>query len=189
MGRLLDIGKHQVPFTIGCCTYVISIFLTAETHEYYQVLLCQGVLLGLSAGVLFGPALAILAHWFHKRRVLAYGVVACGSSIGGTVFPILVQNCIPKIGFKWTLRTCAFIVMALLIFTWFVRPFFLAFVLERRSDSDPFVTVDAQTAIASQTSGRWALQLQGVQVPRLFPLRRRLLLDNDGTLFAFVVPR
>ncbi|CDZ97503.1 Monocarboxylate transporter [Phaffia rhodozyma] len=123
MGRLMDIGKHFVPFTIGCVLYVVSVFLIAETHEYYQALLCQGILLGLSAGVLFGPALAILSHWFNKRRSLAYGVVACGSSIGGTAYPILIRQCIPLIGFKWTLRVCGFIIMVSIGFAWLtLRP-------------------------------------------------------------------
>lgn len=63
MGRLLDIGKFQIPFNTAFVTYIIAIFLSAECKEYWQSLLCQGLLLGMSAGTMFGPALAIVAHW------------------------------------------------------------------------------------------------------------------------------
>lgn len=49
--------------------------------------------------MLFGPTLGIVSHWFSKRRGLALGVNAIGSSIGGTVFPIAAQNLIPEVGY------------------------------------------------------------------------------------------
>lgn len=71
LGRAMDVGIFIVPFTCGCIFYgeflrsaravehqvdvlalspVVSIFLTAQTTEYYQVLLAQGIMLGISAG-------------------------------------------------------------------------------------------------------------------------------------------
>ena len=32
------------------------------------------------------------------------------------MFPLMVQHMIPRIGFGWTMRTCAFLVLGLLIF-------------------------------------------------------------------------
>lgn len=40
----------------------------------------------------------------RARRGLALGVLASGSSIGGTVLPITVRKLIPIIGFKWAMR-------------------------------------------------------------------------------------
>ncbi|KAL7417054.1 major facilitator superfamily domain-containing protein [Mrakia frigida] len=118
MGRLFDTGTFIVPYTISALTYTVSVILIAQCKEYYQFVLCQGVLLGLSAGVMFGPTLAIVSHWFHKKRAMAYGVVACGSSIGGTIFPIMVRKLIPIIGFQWTIRACALIVLYCVTFGW-----------------------------------------------------------------------
>lgn len=39
-----------------------------------------------------------------------------GSSIGGVVFPIMLIHLIPKVGFGWSIRACAFLILALLIF-------------------------------------------------------------------------
>jgi hypothetical protein len=62
IGRLLDLGYFKVPFFTSAVLYVIAVFLTAETSSYWQVLLCQGILLGASAGVMFGPALAYVSR-------------------------------------------------------------------------------------------------------------------------------
>lgn len=39
-----------------------------------------------------------------------------GSSVGGVVFPQMTQHLIPDVGFSWTVRTCAFVVLGLMIF-------------------------------------------------------------------------
>ena len=42
--------------------------------------------------------MAVIAHWFKKRRGFAMGVVAVGSSIGGTLFPIAAKKLIFTVG-------------------------------------------------------------------------------------------
>lgn len=112
-GRLFDLGYFKIPTTIFSCLLVVCTFLTAECKEYWQFLLCQGFAVGLTAGAIFSPAFNCLAHWFYKRRALAYGIVATGSSIGGTVFPILTKNLLPRIGFPWTMRVLGFLILLL----------------------------------------------------------------------------
>lgn len=43
------------------------------------------------------------------------GIAASGSSMGGVMMPIMVNRLIPAIGFGWTMRTCAFLMLGLLI--------------------------------------------------------------------------
>ena len=43
-------------------------------------------------------------------------MVAIGSSLGGVIFPIMVIHLLPEVGFGWTMRICAFLILALLIF-------------------------------------------------------------------------
>jgi MCP family monocarboxylic acid transporter-like MFS transporter 10 len=40
----------------------------------------------------------------RARRGLAFGILASGSSVGGTVLPIAVRKLIPILGFKWAMR-------------------------------------------------------------------------------------
>lgn len=47
------------------------------------------------------------------------GLVAIGSSIGGVIFPAILIKGIPTIGFQWAVRTCALIILILLVFACF----------------------------------------------------------------------
>ena len=81
--------------------------------------------------------MGIIGHWFKKRRATALGLIAIGSSTGGTIFPIVFSNLVNKIGyafatlapnstvtdyretsisFQWTMRVFAFIILAALGF-------------------------------------------------------------------------
>ncbi|TCD70279.1 hypothetical protein EIP91_004180 [Steccherinum ochraceum] len=108
-GRLYDKGHVKLPLAVASALLVTSTFLTAECTEYWQFLLCQGILAGLTCGVIFGPSVGVTAHWFKRKRGIALGVISGGSSIGGTVFPIAARHLIQDVGFKWTMRILGFI--------------------------------------------------------------------------------
>ncbi|CAE6363091.1 unnamed protein product [Rhizoctonia solani] len=114
VGRLFDLGYFRIPQITASIILVGGTFLTAECKEYWQFLLCQGVGVGFASGFLFGPAIAVVSHWFQKRRGLAFGIIASGASIGGTVIPITVRKLIPLIGFQWAMRVIGFIELAVL---------------------------------------------------------------------------
>jgi Na+/melibiose symporter-like transporter len=59
--------------------------------------------------------MACVVTYFFRRRSLALGIAATGSSIGGVVFPVMVEKLIPEVGFGWTMRICAFMVLGLMI--------------------------------------------------------------------------
>ncbi|KAG8984521.1 hypothetical protein FRB95_005827 [Tulasnella sp. JGI-2019a] len=110
-GRLFDLGWFH-PILIGASALlVISTLLVAQCKEYWQFMLAQGLATGIASGLVFGGALPVVGHWFHKKRATAYGVVAVGSSYGGTVFPIIIRKLIPAVGLPWTLRILAFILL------------------------------------------------------------------------------
>ena len=47
---------------------------------------------------------------------VAMGLVSIGSSLGGIIFPIMISRLLPRVGFGWTMRICAFLILALLLF-------------------------------------------------------------------------
>lgn len=83
--------------------------------EYYQILLSYSILGGLGGALLNSPAYAAIAHFFNLRRGLATGVAATAGSIGGIVFPILLQRLLPTLGFAWTVRVLGFILLGLAV--------------------------------------------------------------------------
>ncbi|GJE91219.1 MFS general substrate transporter [Phanerochaete sordida] len=108
-GYLFDLGYFKVSLASASILYIASSFLIAECQQYWQFILCQGVALGLSAGWIYVPCTAIVAHWFKEKRPVAFSIIAMGSSLGGILFPIILRQLIPQIGFRWTVRVIAFI--------------------------------------------------------------------------------
>ncbi|KAK5130044.1 hypothetical protein LTR08_002518 [Meristemomyces frigidus] len=93
---------------------VIAMMLTSLCTEFYQFLLCQGILLGVSSGLIFAPALSVIGHYFFKKRAMAMSFASTGSPIGGIIYPVILNNLIPSIGFGWAQRICGFISLFLL---------------------------------------------------------------------------
>ncbi|PIL24395.1 MFS general substrate transporter [Ganoderma sinense ZZ0214-1] len=114
VGRIFDMGYVKLPLGLASALLVTATFLTAECKEYWQFLLCQGIAIGLACGTIFGILMGAPAHWFKRKLGRAFGVMALGSSIAGTVHPIIVKNLIQSVGFPWTLRVLGFIEIVLL---------------------------------------------------------------------------
>lgn len=117
-GKLLDMGYLRQTNLVGSLIYVFSLFMVslAHTDTYYQVYLSQGVGLGVGAGLLYVPAVAVQAHHWKRRRAFAMGVVVTGSSLGGIIFPIMLNRLFQSsVGFEWGARASAFVVLGLLI--------------------------------------------------------------------------
>ena len=87
-------------------------------NKYWQVMLVQGVLMGIVMGLLQFPAFAAVSHYFDKKRAAAFGVVVSGSSIGGIVIPIALSKMLnsSSLGFGWSVRVIGFLITPILAF-------------------------------------------------------------------------
>jgi MFS transporter, MCT family, solute carrier family 16 (monocarboxylic acid transporters), member 10 len=111
---MFDLGYHKIPLGCASALFILATFLTPLCTRYWHFLLCQGLAVGvstfwtcgglnnqvgqISSGTIYGPTLAVIPHWFQKRLGMALGIVAVGSSIGGTMFPIIARSLIPVVG-------------------------------------------------------------------------------------------
>ncbi|KAK0453097.1 major facilitator superfamily domain-containing protein [Armillaria borealis] len=111
VGHLFDIGYFRVPFIFATTLLVVSTVLIAECSQYWHFLLCQGFAIGLACGTVFSCVVGIIGHWFRRRRGIAMGLMTAAASIGSTVFPIVAHRLIKDIGFPWTMRVIAFILI------------------------------------------------------------------------------
>lgn len=97
--------------------------LTSLCTEFYQFFLCQGILLGVSAGLIFAPALSVVGHYFFKKRAIAMSLASTGSPIGGIIYPVILNSLLPTLGFGWAQRICGFLSLILLgVATVLIRP-------------------------------------------------------------------
>ncbi|GKT51040.1 putative transporter [Colletotrichum spaethianum] len=77
--------------------------------------LAHSILGGLGGALLNSPSYGAIAHFFDSRRGFATGIAATAGSIGGIVYPIILQNLFPKLGFGPTARVLGFILLGLMV--------------------------------------------------------------------------
>jgi MFS family permease len=111
-GRATDAGLFRPVYITGAVFQIVGIFTMAESTKLWHLFLSQAVCLGIANGLQFCPSMALVSTYFVKKRAFALGITALGSCTGGVVFPIVVQQCLPRIGFPWTIRIIGFIMLA-----------------------------------------------------------------------------
>ena len=135
VGAVYDHYGPRWLLLVGSFFHVFGIMMTSLGTEYYQILLAQGLCSAIGVSAIFQPgaylkyifspchvggrltalALTCAAGWFNHKRGTAFGILFTGSSVGGIIFPILVSHLIHKVGFGWSMRICAFLILFLLI--------------------------------------------------------------------------
>ncbi|OJJ75218.1 hypothetical protein ASPBRDRAFT_119613 [Aspergillus brasiliensis CBS 101740] len=115
-GPLLDTIGPRFLLCIGSLGTIFSIMMTSLCKELYQFILAQGILLGISLSLLTCPMIALVGQHIKIKRGAAVGIVIGGSSLGGVLWPIIVNELLqkPNVGFGWTMRIVGFIMLPLL---------------------------------------------------------------------------
>ncbi|KAK3695698.1 major facilitator superfamily transporter monocarboxylate [Podospora appendiculata] len=114
-GPIYDRGYFRALLTSGSFLVVFGFMMLSICTTYWQALLAQGFCIGVGAGLLFVPSLAVLPGYFTTRMGLAMGLAASGSSLGGVIYPIVFYKMIGRVGFGWAVRTLGFIALATLV--------------------------------------------------------------------------
>ncbi|KAM0280547.1 hypothetical protein ACHAQH_003992 [Verticillium albo-atrum] len=114
-GQIYDTYGPRHLVLIGSFMHVFGLMMASLSTEYYQILLSQGVCSAIGVAAIFQPSLAVVHGWFNVNRGAAFGILSTGSSLGGVIFPIMVTRLIRQVGFAWAMRTCAFLILGLLI--------------------------------------------------------------------------
>jgi MFS family permease len=114
-GKLYDNYGPRWILLGGSFFHVFGLMMTSISTEYYQIILAQGICSPLGASAVFYPSMSALSTWFHKNRALAFGVAVSGSSLGGVIFPIMVEHLVREVGFGWAMRISAFMILGMLI--------------------------------------------------------------------------
>ncbi|KAI0414294.1 putative MFS monocarboxylate transporter [Xylaria grammica] len=114
-GILVDkIGPTKL-LIIGSIGELVAIFLSSLCSQYYQLFLSQAVLFGASASLILTPCIAVVSRRMPHRRGLALGIAVGGSSIGGIIWPIMLQQLLYARGvsFGWVQRAVGFTMLPL----------------------------------------------------------------------------
>jgi MFS family permease len=93
-GPVFDRGYLRTLIIIGTVLIVFGHMMLSLCHTYWECLLAQGFTIGIGAGCLYIPSLAIMPQYFSSRIGLAIGLAASGSSMGGIIYPIMFYKLI-----------------------------------------------------------------------------------------------
>ncbi|KAK5110976.1 hypothetical protein LTR85_000686 [Meristemomyces frigidus] len=110
-GPLFDLGHFKAMLLTGACVETLGLFLLSLCSEYYQIMLTQGVLVGLANGLLYLPGLALVGRSFKRHRSIAMAITTCGAPVGGIIYTLMFESLIDKLGFAWTIRAMAFFML------------------------------------------------------------------------------
>lgn len=114
-GPIYDGGHLHWLLLPGSFLIVFGHMMLSLATEYYQALLAQAVCIGIGAGMLFVPAVAVISTYFNTKVAFAIGIAASGSSFGGIIYPIVLHKLIPQVGLPWAVRILGFMALATLI--------------------------------------------------------------------------
>lgn len=112
VGPIYDRGHLRILLIVGTFLCAFGYMMLSLCHTYWQCVLAQGIVLGIGAGCLFVPGVAIMPTYFSTKIGLALGLAASGSSTGGIIYPIMFYKLIPEVGFPWAVRILGFTVFA-----------------------------------------------------------------------------
>ncbi|KAH8900474.1 MFS general substrate transporter [Thozetella sp. PMI_491] len=98
--------------------YIFAMMMLSLCKTYWQIMLVQGVLMGVAMGFMQIPAFAAASQYFDKKRAAAIGFIVSGSSVGGIVIPIAITKMLnsSSLGFGWSVRVIGFLIMPFMLF-------------------------------------------------------------------------
>ncbi|KAF1977163.1 MFS general substrate transporter [Bimuria novae-zelandiae CBS 107.79] len=123
IGKLLDAGHFRWVVLTGSILVPFGLFMLSVAHptgdgqaNFGSIWATQGLVVGLGMACFFVSSSQIASTWFRQHKSLAVGVVACGASVAGVIYPAMIRWLIEELGFNNAVRgvaglagaTCAF---------------------------------------------------------------------------------
>ena len=91
-GWLIDAGYLQFILIGGTFMTTLGMFMLSLCTKYWQILLAQAFCVGIGSGLLGLTSVAVIPLYFRKKRMLATGIAATGSSAGKKQLAFLLQE-------------------------------------------------------------------------------------------------
>ena len=110
-GRAMDADYLRTCIAFGCFFQVLGAFTTSFGTKIWHFWLSQGICSGIGHGLVFSPMISLYSTYFTTKRVMAVSLASCGAATGGLVFPIIAYSYFDKLGFAWTVRLMALIIL------------------------------------------------------------------------------
>ncbi|KAI9678987.1 MAG: hypothetical protein M1822_007413 [Bathelium mastoideum] len=104
------ISRLMTPKTVtisGVLIVFLGFLLASFSNAIWELLLTQGLMVGLGMSLLYFPFLAPAPEYFAKHRATAMGFILAGGGTGGVIFSPVIRVLLSSVGGRWTLRIWA----------------------------------------------------------------------------------
>ncbi|KAE8348987.1 putative MFS monocarboxylate transporter [Aspergillus coremiiformis] len=115
IGPIFDAKGPRFLVFAGSVLVVVQMITLGFCTQYWHFMLVIGVTGGLGASLIFTPAISAIGHFFNEKRGVATGIAATGGSVGGIIFPLILEKLFPLIGFSWATRVVGLICLILVL--------------------------------------------------------------------------
>ncbi|GME85251.1 unnamed protein product [Ambrosiozyma monospora] len=116
-GVMFDEYGSNTPLIFGSTVLFAGLFGAGNCTNVVQLTFVFGLLGGSGIAILAGPLAGVISHWFLRNRSKAFGLATLGGSVGGMIFPVILEKLFRSVSYTWAMRILAFICTGLLVFS------------------------------------------------------------------------
>ncbi len=124
IGRFVDRFGIYLALVLAAIVQAAGFALAAISDNFWLFAIAQGALIGVATSVGFGPLIADVSHWFHRRRGIAIAAIASGNYLAGTIWPFFLNDVLITDGWRTAYAYIAIVLLVVML------P--LAFALKKR---------------------------------------------------------
>ena len=114
VGPLFDRGQVRTLVILGSLFLSLSTLLLTWCTAYFHFILAYS-LGGLGGAFLSCPTFGCIARHFEHHRGLATAIATTSPALFGVVFPVILDNTLPKLGFRWSCYILFTVIVVLLL--------------------------------------------------------------------------
>lgn len=115
IGPIFDSRGPRWLMITGLVLFIVTFVALGFCQVYWHFLVVIGLVGGAATSVIFCVPVACLGHYFYAKRGGATGLAMTGGSLGGIMFPLILEDLSPRIGFAWATRVVGLITVMLVV--------------------------------------------------------------------------
>ncbi|KAF8520754.1 major facilitator superfamily domain-containing protein [Hysterangium stoloniferum] len=98
--KFIDLYGFRPVSVVGSILFSGGLVAAGFCHTVPTLVVTQGVVVGIGAGMLYIPASIGPVQWFLKRRSFTIGLSSAGAGIGGIFWSFFTRTVIAKLGYQ-----------------------------------------------------------------------------------------